>query len=60
MPIPVGQQARLIQPVIQGEVLDTRYNKDAAELEQLVSFTDSGGDVQERWFLESQLEPTDA
>lgn len=54
--IEVGQQARLVQPVIQGEVTDTRFNKEAKELEHLVVFNDANGDAQERWFLASQLE----
>lgn len=54
--INVGQQARLIQPVIQGEVIDTRFNKTAGELEHLVFYTDAEGEAQERWFLASQLE----
>lgn len=54
--INVGQQARLIQPVIQGEVIDTRFNKTSGELEHLVSYTDAEGEVQERWFLASNLE----
>lgn len=54
--IEIGQQARLIQPVIQGEVKDTQFNKTASELEHLVSYTDADGEVQERWFLASQLE----
>lgn len=52
----IGQQARLVQPVIQGEVKDTRYNKDARQLEHLLSYTDAAGEVHERWFLESELE----
>jgi hypothetical protein len=54
--IEIGQQARLIQPVIQGEVIDTRFNKSAGQLEQLVAYTDAEGEAQERWFLVSQLE----
>lgn len=54
--IDIGQQARLIQPVIQGVVLDTRYNKDARQLEHLVSYTDSSGESHERWFIETELE----
>lgn len=54
--IEVGQQARLVQPVIQGEVTDTRFNKDAKQLEHLVVFNDAEGEQQERWFLASQLE----
>ena len=51
-----GQTVRLIQPVVQGEISDTRYNKDAKCLEHLVTYTDSQGETQERWFLESELE----
>jgi hypothetical protein len=54
--IQVGQQARLIQPEIQGEVTDTRFNKSAGELEHLVSYPDKDGEAQERWFLASELE----
>lgn len=55
--IEVGSQARLKQPVIEGEVTDTRYNKSAGELEHLLSFTDANsGETHERWFLASQLE----
>lgn len=56
MALEVGQQARLIQPVVQGAIVDTQYNKDAKELEHLVEWTDADGEVQQRWFLESQLE----
>lgn len=56
MSVTIGQQARLIQPVVQGEVLDTRYNKDARQLEHLLSYTDQSGETQQRWFLESDLE----
>jgi len=60
MTLKVGQTTRLIQPVIEGEIVDTRYNKDAKELEHLLSWEDAGGDQQTRWFLESELENTDA
>lgn len=59
MPISIGQTARLKQPVIQGEVVDTGFNKTAGELEHLVSFTDGNSEPQQRWFLESQLETVD-
>jgi hypothetical protein len=51
-----GQTVRLVQPVIQGQITDTRYNKDAKQLEHEVSYTDSNGQLQVRWFLESELE----
>lgn len=52
----IGQQARLIQPLIQGEVLDTRFSKSAGELEHLVSYQTADGETHERWFIESHLE----
>lgn len=60
MSIAIGQQARLKQPVVQGEVVDTNFNKTASELEHLISYTDADGELQQRWFLESQLETVDA
>lgn len=56
MPLSEGQTARLKQPIIEGPVLDTRYNKDAKELEHLLSYTDAHGEPCQRWFLASQLE----
>lgn len=56
--IEIGQNARLIQPVIEGEVKDTQFNKSAGELEHLLAYIDGEGEVQERWFLASQLEVT--
>lgn len=57
MSIEVGKQAKVIQPVIQGEVSDARYNKDAKQMEYLLQYVDGGGDRHERWFLDSDLAP---
>lgn len=54
--IQVGQQARLIQPAIEGEVTDTQFNKSEGQLEHLLSYTDEAGETHQRWFLASQLE----
>lgn len=51
-----GMIVKLVQPIIKGQITDTRYNKDAKSLEHLVSYTDENGQPQERWFVESQLE----
>lgn len=51
----IGQTARLVQPVIAGEIKDKRWNKYADEPEVLLSWSDGDG-AHERWFLESQLE----
>ena len=52
----IGSQVKLVQPVIGGPIVDTEYDKDAHELRHLVEWTDASGDVQQRWFLESELE----
>lgn len=54
--IQVGQTARLVQPVVQGEVKDTQFNKGASELEHLIEYVDADGETHTRWFLASQLE----
>ena len=52
----VGNKVRLIQPVIQGEVIDTEYSKEDKCLIHLVEWSDTSGDGQRRWFKESELE----
>lgn len=52
----IGSNARLKQPVIQGPITDTRYDKVSCQLEHLVIYLDATGQAQERWFLESELE----
>ena len=52
----IGDQARLIQPVIEGAVTDIRYNKDHECLEHLISYSDADGNDQQRWFLSKELE----
>lgn len=51
----VGQRVRLIQPVIEGVVLDTRYNKDVKSLEHLVDYGSDDAPSQ-RWFVDGELE----
>lgn len=55
MALEIGQTAKLIQPVIQGEIIDTQYNKDSKQIEHLIGWIDDEGESQQRWFLESQL-----
>lgn len=52
----IGNTVRLIQPVIEGEIKDTEYDKDAKQLRHLVEWTDADSNVQTRWFAEQQLE----
>lgn len=56
MSVSVGQTAKLIQPVVQGTITDTRYNKEAGQLEHQMEYTDANGESHDRWFLDSQLE----
>jgi len=59
MSLETGQTVRLIQPTIQGEIIDTEYDKDAKQLKHLVSWVDGDGEQQTRWFIESSLEVVD-
>lgn len=56
MSITIGQQAKLVQPVIAGEVVDTRFNKEEGQLEHLLSYQEADGTPQQRWFLDEKLE----
>ena len=55
MKLEIGQGVRVIQPVIQGGIVDIRYNKDAGELEYLLEYV-TGTDTHQRWFNQTQLE----
>ena len=52
----IGNMARLVQPLVQGTITDTQYNKDAKQLSHLLEWVDGNGATQHRWFLESELE----
>jgi hypothetical protein len=56
MGLEIGHAARLVQPVIEGEIVDTEYDKDAKQLRHKLNWTDGAGEAHSRWFLESQLE----
>lgn len=51
----IGKTVRLVQPVIEGEIVDTEYNKDSRKLQHLVQWTNNG-ELTTRWFTEDQLE----
>lgn len=55
MALELGQQVKLVQPVIQGEIVDIQYVKENRSLEMLVEFQEDG-ETQQRWFTEAQLE----
>ena len=53
----IGQQVRLVLPTIEGQIVDTQYNKSQKQLEHLVEYQGAGEeDMHQRWFLESELE----
>lgn len=47
----INTQVRLIQPVVEGTVIDVQWDKEAGELVALVR-----GTFGERWFKVSELE----
>jgi hypothetical protein len=55
MTLKAGDVARLIQPELKGIVIARRFN-DQDQLEVCLEWTDSAGDLQHRWFVESLLE----
>lgn len=56
MSVSIGQKAKLIQPTVSGEVIDTRFNKGKGQLEHLLNYDGADGEPQQRWFLDSELE----
>jgi hypothetical protein len=52
----IGETVRLIQPVIQGKVIDTEYNKSTESVHHLVSFKNADGEDASRWFDPKELE----
>lgn len=56
MAVEMGKKARMIAPVIQGDVIDTEYDKSNKCLRHLLSYVGADGEQHERWFPETQLE----
>lgn len=52
----IGHLVALKQPVVEGKIIDTVYDKEAEQLKHLVELKDEDGDPKPVWFLESQLE----
>lgn len=52
----IGDPVRLIQPVIEGPVVDIEYDKINGGFKYLVQYVDQKGNVQARWFDEVELE----
>ena len=51
-----GDEARLIQPTIQGFIIDTEYDKEKEQLRHLLEYPNSEGEIIQRWFTEGELE----
>ena len=51
-----GDEARLIQPTIQGFIIDTEYDKEKEQLRHLLEYPNSEGEIIQRWFSEGELE----
>ena len=61
MALEEGKKARLVQPTVEGKIIDVQYNKEKRCLEHCLEWTtDINGDgvpeVHRRWFLEAELE----
>lgn len=55
MPIKTGATVRLIQPVLQGQIVERRINQTTDELELLVEWIEDGQPVR-RWIDASCVE----
>ncbi len=51
-----GSTVRLIQPEIRGQIVERRINPSTDELEALVQWTDTEGQLVQRWFDLTSLE----
>lgn len=56
MPISKGATVRQVVPVIEGEVIDRRFDEASEGMSYLVSYTDADGETHQRWFAEADLE----
>ena len=56
MPIPKGAQVRQVVPVIEGAVIERRFNDAGDTFEYFVEYTDADGAAQSRWFTDGQIE----
>ena len=52
-----GDQAKLIQPAVEGEIVETRWNNEQDCKEHRLQWASAEGDVNDRWFLETELAP---
>lgn len=52
----IGDSAKLIQPVVSGQIIDTEYDKENLCLRHCLEWADASGNTSQRWFIESELE----
>ena len=51
-----GESVRVIQPVLEGEILRIVWNEQQDEKKYLVALIDANGKSRERWLNERQVE----
>jgi hypothetical protein len=56
MTIKKGDLVRLIQPVVQGEVIKVQFDPDTGEKRLLLRWDVTDESASERWFAEDELE----
>lgn len=56
MALKKGSTAKLVPPTVQGSIADVKWNADADCKEFLLQWTTADGDVNERWFVEADLQ----
>jgi hypothetical protein len=56
MPIPMGAAVRQVARVIEGTIVERRFNDAGDMFEYLVTYKDGAGAEQSRWFTDGQIE----
>lgn len=56
MPIKLTTKVRQVVPVIEGEVVERRFNESCEGMEYRVAFSDAEGNPADRWFTEGEIE----
>ena len=51
-----GDKAKIVQPVIEGSIIDTEYDKEKEQLKHLLEYEDVNGELTQRWCTEDELE----
>ena len=51
-----GDKAKIVQPVIEGTIIDTEYDKEKLQLKHLFEYKNADGEDTQRWCTEAELE----